>query len=331
MTPREFERRYAPAWDELDSLVGRIATPKKDKAVVQKQDLSALLPLYRRTCHHLALARDRGYPAFLVTRLNDLVHRAHQTLYRPKTRIWSQIRVFISSEFPQLVRANAGPMALSAAVFCLTLVVLGVLAYFRPEIVYSVFDQTQVAGFERMYNPAGKIIGRERAADSDFLMFGVYIKNNIGISFQVFASGMLFGAGSLFYLALNGIFIGAVAGYLTQIGYGDTFWSFVCGHSAFELTAIVIAGGAGLKLGFALLAPGRLSRLQSLTLAAREAVRIVYGVAGMLFIAAFIEAFWSSNRSLPNEVKYAMAALLWLGVFYYFAFRGRGRNGGGAA
>ena len=87
--------------------------------------------------------------------------------------------------------------------------------------------------------------------------------------------------------------IGAVAGYLTQLGYSETFWSFVIGHGAFELTAIALAGAAGLKLGWALLAPGRLPRGEALRLAAIRAVRLLGGAALFLLIAAFIEAYWS--------------------------------------
>ncbi len=326
MTPLEFERRYMPIWDTLDGLINHMDDPKKHaKPAALEGGVEQLLPLYRQACHHLALARDRGYPSYLEMRLNDLVQRAHQTLYRPKTRIWSQIISFVSYEFPTLVRANARLMWLSTVLFGLTTVVLGLLCYFQPELIYSVFEPQQVSSFERMYNPENRVLGRERAADTDFRMFGFYIKNNIGISFQVFAGGILFGIGSMFYLIINGVFIGAVAGYLTQLGYTSTFWSFVCGHGAFELTAIVISGGAGLKMGFALLAPGRLSRRQALTVAARDAVKIIYGVAGMLTIAAFLEAFWSSSRLLPNEVKYGVAAALWLMVFYYLGFQGRGR------
>jgi uncharacterized membrane protein SpoIIM required for sporulation len=328
MSPLEFERRYAPVWQKLEELVTWLEARKTPKTRKADDEWNADLipPLYRETCHHLALARDRGYPSFLVSRLNLLVHRAHQALYRPKTRIWSQIWDFIAAGFPALVRANKWVMALSAVAFALPLVVLGVLIYFQPEFIYSVFEPDQVSSFERMYNPYGKSIGRERAADSDFMMLGVYIKNNIGISFQVFASGIVYGIGSLFYLVVNGIFIGATAGYLTQLGYGSTFWSFVCGHGAFELTAIVIAGGAGLKMGFSLLAPGRLTRLHALTVAAKEAVRIIYGAAGMLLIAAFIEAFWSSSRWISSDVKYGTAAFLWFAVAYYFVVMGRGRT-----
>ena len=91
-----------------------------------------------------------------------------------------------------------------------------------------------------------------------------YIKNNIGISFQVFAGGILFGIGTLFFLLFNGIFIGAVFGHLIQIGYSETILSFAVGHSSFELIAIVISGVAGLKLAAALVNPGKLSRSSAL-------------------------------------------------------------------
>ena len=87
------------------------------------------------------------------------------------------------------------------------------------------------------------------------MMFGHYILNNISIALRTFASGLLAGLGTLLVLLFNGVIIGSVAGHLQHIGHGDPFWRFVAGHGAFELTAIVIAGGAGLQLGMKLLAP----------------------------------------------------------------------------
>lgn len=329
MTPIEFERRYAPAWERLETLLGRLdgGNVKRDAGAPHgSRSADAIPPLYREVCHHLALARDRGYPSYLVVRLNGLVQRAHQVLYRPRTRFWTLAWRFFSLEFPALLRANRAFMAASTAAFALPLVIMGLLVYQLPELVYSLMPPGAVAGMERMYNPAGEIIGRQRPGDSDFLMFGFYIRNNIGVSFQCFASGLLLGVGSLFYLVLNGLQIGAVSGYLTQLGYGETFWSFVCGHGSFELTAIVISGGAGLKMGFALLAPGPLTRRAALVAAAREAAKIMYGVVIMLVIAAFIEAFWSSSRWIPNEVKYGVAMFLWALVLYYCIFQGRPRG-----
>ena len=146
-----------------------------------------------------------------------------------------------------------------------------------------------------------------READDNVAMFGFYIFNNVKIGFQTFATGLAFGLGTLFYLVFNGVMIGAVAGYLTGIGYGTPFWSFVSGHSAMELVAIAISGAAGLRLGAAVVAPGARSRKAALVDAARPAVRLMYGAAAMFFIAAFIEAFWSPLTAFPPQTKYAVA------------------------
>ena len=123
---------------------------------------------------------------------------------------------------------------------------------------------------------------------------------------------------------MNGIYIGAIAGYLSQVGLGSSFWSFAAGHSAFELCAIALSGGAGLKLGWALLAPGRRTRRTALVAAGREAVRLVLGAALLFFAAALVEAFWSPLNLADPMPKYAVGALLWALVLAYFGFAGRG-------
>src|SRR5450631_2205393 len=145
-----------------------------------------------------------------------------------------------------------------------------------------------------MYSPSAESIGRLRDAGSNWMMFGYYIMNNIGIAFQCYVTGILFGIGSVIFLALNGTYGGAVAGYVSALGLGGTFFPFVATHSAFELTAIVLCGAAWLRVGRSVLLPGRLRRLLSLQTAARETSVIVCGSAAMLVIAAAIEAFWSS-------------------------------------
>jgi uncharacterized membrane protein SpoIIM required for sporulation len=151
----------------------------------------------------------------------------------------------------------------------------------------------------------------------------MYIEHNISIAFQCFAAGIIAGVGSMFSLLFNGVQIGAVAGYLTERGLGRTFYSFVVTHGAFELTAIVLAGATGLRMGFALIAPGRLSRVQSLTQAVRGMTVIIYGFVIMLLIAAAIEAFWSSARWLPLPLKYSVAAVCWIAVLSYLTLQGR--------
>src|SRR5262249_14502884 len=94
-------------------------------------------------------------------------------------------------------------------------------------------------------------------------------------------------------------------------------------HGAFELTAIVLAGAAGLRIGHSLLAPGRRTRLQALVVASKESIVIMYGVALMLVVAAFIEAFWSSATWMPLSMKYGVAAICWIAVLTYLTRQGR--------
>jgi uncharacterized membrane protein SpoIIM required for sporulation len=172
-----------------------------------------------------------------------------------------------------------------------------------------------------MYSDSATAIGR--AAEGDWMMFGYYISHNIGIAFQCFAGGLFAGVGSLFYLVYNGAIAGAIGGYLTERGHSGTFYSFIATHSAFELTAIVLSGAAGLRIGHSLVAPGRLSRVQSLVAATSDSAVMVSGAAAMLLIAAAIEAFWSSASWLPHPVKFAVAGASWIGVLSYLAFQGR--------
>jgi uncharacterized membrane protein SpoIIM required for sporulation len=225
--------------------------------------------------------------------------------------------------FPSAVRAHASYVAAAAAVFLLPAIVIGVLVYRRPELILSVVSADTAASFDQMYSPAADSIGRVRTASTDWIMFGFYIRNNIGIAFQCFAGGLFAGVGSLFFLAYNGGFSGALAGYLTERGLSHTFYPFIATHSAFELTAIVLSGAAGLRVGHALLAPGRLTRQHSVVVAARECAVLLYGVTAMLLIAAAVEAFWSSASWLPAAAKYTVAACCWTAVLTYFARQGR--------
>ncbi|WP_019605070.1 stage II sporulation protein M [Teredinibacter turnerae] len=309
-----FEVQHAPLWEKLESELAE----KKPRDTQFPQN-------FRTVCHHLALAKHRRYSPQLVDRLNALVIDAHHRFYQKNRRFRYQWLDFIVFEFPLAIRRNARFVLLALALFTLPLLVMGVGCYNNNELIYSVAPAEQVQSFESMYDPDAEKIGRERDSETDLAMFGFYIKNNIGVSFRTFAGGILFGVGSIFFLVFNGLSIGSVAGHLTQMGYTSTFYPFVVGHGAFELTAIVFSGAAGMKLGYALIAPGTLSRLDALRVAGREAVIIVYGSTLMLIIAAFLEAFWSSSAALPVAVKYCVGGCLWALVTIYFLFAGRAR------
>lgn len=323
MTPLAFEALYQHEWQELEDLLDVALKRKlanKEAPPLRGERIAAL---YRRACEHLALARARAYPAYLVDRLDRLTADAHQVIYQQRELGGAALWRVVSRDFPRAVRANAGYVWLATALLAVPALVLGVLVYFRPGLILSVVDAAAAARFEQMYSMSAESIGRTRDAGSDWTMFGFYIRNNVGIAFQCFASGLAAGLGSIFFLIYNGALFGAVAGYLTERGLGSTFYSFVVTHGAFELTAIALSGAAGLKLGHSLLAPGRRTRRQSLVHAARECVVIVYGVAAMLIVAAAVEAFWSSAAWVPSAVKFGVAAVCWLVVFAYLSLQGR--------
>ena len=330
MTPLQFENQYQSEWDELERSLDAIGKrgPKikerlKGGGPKEAPSGERIAELYRRACEHLALARARAYPAHVTERLDQLTHDAHQAIYQRREFGMGRLRRLFAVDFPRAVRAHALYVWIALAVFGLPTVILGVLVYQQPELILSVVDAEMAAEFEQMYSDSADSIGRERTAATDWAMFGHYIRNNISVAFQCFASGLFAGVGSLFFLAFNGAYGGAIGGYLTERGLSSTFYSFVATHAAFELTAIALAGAAGLRIGHSMLAPGRRTRTQALVDAARESIVIVYGVTAMLLIAAGIEAFWSSARWVPNAAKYSVAAVCWIAVIAYLTLQGR--------
>jgi uncharacterized membrane protein SpoIIM required for sporulation len=326
MTPLQFEQLYQNVWAELEAQLNEVLRGKPNRNGAKPVNGERLAELYRRACEHLALARARAYPAYIQDRLDRLTAEAHQVIYQHRGLGFSRITRFFAADFPRAVRAHAVYVWISLAMFWLPTIIIGLLVYNRPELILSVESAQTVAQYEQMYSPDAQSIGRVRTADTDWTMFGFYIRNNITVSFQCFAGGLFAGLGSLFFLAFNGAHGGAIAGYLTERGLGSTFYSFVVTHSAFEITAIILSGAAGLRIGHAVLAPKRQKRVQALVTASRESMHIVYGFTAMLLIAAAIEAFWSSAGWLPHLVKYIVAGACWLAVTCYFVFQGRRAN-----
>jgi uncharacterized membrane protein SpoIIM required for sporulation len=324
VTPLSFEELYRKEWEELESQLSLIRNDRKR----QRNDFEPVrgdhvAELYRRACEHLALARARNYPRYLLDRLDRMTAEAHQVIYQRREFGLARIRHAFLYDFPRAVRAHASYVWAAAALLYLPMLLVGWLVFQRPDLILSVTSAENAAQYEEMYSESAESIGSTRGPEADWYMFGMYIEHNVSIAFQCFAAGIFFGVGSLLSLLFNGVQIGAIAGYLTERGLAGTFYSFVVTHGAFELTAIVLAGATGLRLGFSLLMPGRLSRVQSLTQAARETTVIIYGFIIMLLIAAAIEAFWSSARWLPLTLKYSVAAVCWIAVLGYLGFQGR--------
>jgi len=319
VTPMRFEAEYGPLWNDFAE---QLADARKGKGV----DAALLAARYRRVCENLALAQSRAYPIHLVARLEGLAQDAHQLIYRRQDYGLRRLGRLLRVELPRAVRAEGRYVGLALLLFALPLVLAFALALAGPDFALRLLDAQQLRNYESMYADGKQSMGRLREAGGDWQMFGFYIFNNIGIGFRCFGAGILAGVGSAFVLVYNGLLIGVVAGHLTRVDLGHNFWPFVCTHSAFELTGIVLSGAAGLRLGLGWLAPGRLTRLEALRASALAAVPLVYAAFFLLLVAAAFEAFWSGAAWISPAVKYSVAGVCWALVLMWLLLLGRGAS-----
>lgn len=324
MKERQYIARRASEWEAWDRWLApgsksRIGTREEADAI----SATDLAHRFRRLCHDLALVRDRHYSAAIGEDLQRRVLAVHQRIYGAGKPEGHGLLRFFAAGLPVLVRSE-WPLVL-AALLLLFVPLLAMLAAIQvwPDSAFLLLSPETVSEIEDMFSPTARHLGRPRTASSAWAMWGFYIANNVRIDFQAFAGGVAFGLGTVFYLLYNALFIGAIAGHLTQIGFVSTFWGFVASHSAFELTGAVLSGAAGLKLGLALVAPGRRTRLAALKANSLVAVQLLYGAAGLTFLAAFIEAFWSPLRDVPLAIKVGVGVVLWLLTGAYLLLAGR--------
>ncbi len=322
MKQSTFENKNNSLWLK----VRKIITEENLSAISSRKLHDEFPQLYRQLCSQLSIARSRNYSANLITKLEDLALRSHQLLYGSKGGNRLNIIQYITKDFPCLIRQEWRLVMLSMILLLgsMTLFTLLVLAY--PQLSYMILGEGRIAEMESMYEGGLSSFGAGRDATDDIYMWGHYIKNNIGIDFTCFASGAFAGIGSILCMLFNGVFIGTVAGHLTEVGCGDTFWQFVIGHGSFELIAAGFAGAAGMKLGFSIIMPKNRSRYHAFVEDAKIAAKILYGTAAMTFIAAFIEAFWSPSTAISPTIKYVVGGSLWVILITYFIFCGRSKH-----
>jgi uncharacterized membrane protein SpoIIM required for sporulation len=328
MKQETFQSAHRAEWDRYARWLERDAKKEAqrvflpDDRPLDAQDFPAA---YRRLCQQLAIAERRGYSEQLLVELRSLVQRGHVLLYQPPKPRLRRALDFFAADFPRLVRAQGGALAVSTLLLLVPAVGFTLLLHARPELVYTLCSQHTLDMFREMYSATPHEPATETARDSSRLvMFAYYIYNNVSIGFRTIASGLFACIGAVFVLVGNGVLFGAIAGYLDNIGEGPQFWRFVVGHSGLELTAIVIAGAGGLRLGMAILAPGRRTRARALVEAGKEAALLALGIFAMLIAAAFVEAFWSAQPDIPDPVKYGVGALVWLLVGLWLWRGGRG-------
>ena len=303
------------AWKELGEMLDDLERTRSRR----EQGHASLPALYRALCEDLSLARHRDYGDALEQRLNQLALRGYHQLHGARVGFLSRALRFITVGIPRAVRSEARLMALCSLLFWGPFCGLLVAGLVAPEWVLAALPADAAVQLDESFGYGGDL-GRSDA--SNVAMFGFYIRNNVGIDFRTYAAGLLGGVGALFFLIYNAIFLGAAFGYALLQGYGETFLRFVVGHGAPELWALVVSAAGGLRLGLALLAPGRRTRRQALREDGRRSLRLVLGAAFMTSCAAFIEAFWSA-QDFSLTTKLALGVPLWILVPLWLLLAGR--------
>lgn len=304
-----FVTRRRPRWERLEALLSR--------GSLRAGQVDELARAYRGVSTDLARAQSLGLSSDIVGYLDTLASRAHNRLYGTRSATRGGVVRLLARDFPREVRRSWRPFLLASLLFYgpMLLGIAGCLV--DPKFAATVLPAEMLANLEHMYSD-----GVQRAAGEDPTMAGFYVYNNVGIAFRCFATGALGGLGSVFFLVYNGLILGVVQGYLWAVGRGVNLLDFIAGHGPWELTGTVVAGTAGLRLGWALVDTGGRTRRGSLRAVAPSLYRLVAGAAAMLLVAAAIEGFWSATP-MPSPVKWAFGAVQVGAVTLWLARGGR--------
>jgi len=312
-------------WQELEELCGQLQYRRRKTLGAAR--LSRFAALYRAACADLALADAYQLPPNTVQYLHRLVGRAHNQLYRTRNFKFSTWGKVLLEDAPQWI-FNDRCVQVAFCLFWGVFIASAILAYSKgmwPNYADEIITPGKIEQMESDFQQP--ISGRD--PEERIAMAGFYIKNNTGIGLRCFGGGLLVIPG-LFITVFNAATLGACFGYMArpEVTEGQNFFHFVTAHGPFELTAIVLSAGAGLRLGMAWIAPGRLSRIASLRKTANDAMPLMGAAMCMFFFAALIEGFVSPS-GLPYWFK-ATVAVFSCGVLtFYFVVLGfpRGRSG----
>ncbi len=317
MTSGDFEHKHQQRWLEYERLVQQLENGTLPPEATQ------MPRRFRELCVDLSLAKSRMYGSRLTDRLNASVIRGYNVIYRMRRVHWKHLLTFVTVGFPRIIRREWRLFWLCQLMFWLPFAVMLFSSLHDIAWVQSVLGADGMASMEQMYAGKDQQIEYLRSEyGSNFMMFCFYIYHNVAIDFQIFAGGILAGLGTMFFLLFNGLHLGAAAGYVNYACNPESFWSFVSGHAPFELSGMVVSGMAGMRLGLAILKPGRLPRVRALAEASRLSLPLIYGAALMTLLAAAIEGFWSAQR-IPVDAKYAFGLAGWILITVYFTLAGR--------
>lgn len=285
-------------------------------------DVAEIGRLYRWVTSDLAYAQGHRFEESLCAYLNRLTARAHGQVYRGAAQSGSErIVEFFTQTFPQEFRASLVFVALCVAITVLSSILSYSLVRSDPDRALAVLPAGIVpVKIEKSLHDSNFAFAPDQAA----MVSAEIITNNVRVAITAFAVGIFtLGTMTVWIVLYNGLMLGGMGAMFTNAGFGYDYWATIAPHGVIELTAIQIAGGAGLLLAAAVLFPGRLRRRDALAASGRRAGVLITGVCCMLLVAGTIEAFFSPLRFGP-EVRIAVGAITAVLLLAYFCLAGRG-------
>jgi uncharacterized membrane protein SpoIIM required for sporulation len=290
-----------PHWDRLAKLLAQ--SDQNGLGRLSRAELQELALLYRQVAADLSVLRQDTTARIYGDHVNLLLARAHHIIYSGrKTSLLTLFR-FLKDEYPAIFQRQL-PFVMASLFVSVAWGLLGaVLTNARPEFMRHFVGPAMIATMERHEMWTQSIVSVAPMETSHIMT------NNLTVSFVMFAGGIAFGVLTFFSLYVNGMMLGVIGAACHQYGMSIALWSFVAPHGSLELPAIIIAGGAGFRLGYSMLFPGAYRWKESVARGGIEATRLVSGVIPMLVIAGCLEGFFSPSHA-PVWLKFTVGGLL---------------------
>jgi len=292
-----------PHWDRLASLLAQ--SDQSGLGQLSRAELQELALLYRQVAADLSVLRQDSTSRTYAQYVNHLLARAHHIIYSGrKTNLLTLFR-FLRDEYPAIFQRQIGYVAASLLVSVAFGVVGAALTTTRPEFMRNFVGPEMIATMERHEMWTESVVSVAPMASSAIMT------NNLSVSFVTFAGGIVFGLGTFLALFENGMMLGVIGAACHHYDMSLKLWSFVAPHGSLELPSILIAGGAGFRLGHAMLFPGALRWKDSVARGGIEATRLVSGIIPLLVIAGTLEGFFSPSEA-PVWLKFTVGGLLFV-------------------
>lgn len=303
-----FIRRNIDKWKGTEKVVESADRLTPDRLAEAYMELTA----------DLAFAQTHFPDSRITIYLNNLASALHNVIYRNKREKWSRVVTFWTREVPQTMREARRELLVSFLIFVVSAVIGMVSAWNDDNFVRLILgngyvDMTlnNIAGGEPMavYN------GSEEVP----MFLGITL-NNILVSFNCFAMGLLTSFGTGYMLFSNGVMIGSFQTFFYQQGLLGESMLAIWLHGTLEIWAIIVAGAAGLALGNSWLFPGTYSRAASFARGAKRGLKIVIGTVPVFILAGFIEGFLTRHTYLPTVLRLGIILLSLVFILFYYIY-----------